>query len=295
MRIESVLIILSICCMALYVYKQKEVRIFRLRQLIKLKRGRRYIKIRKELNSRLISKLKFMMAVIMNKELEFYSNRLWLLITVFAALNVIALILILGGGVNIAQRSLIAALAYIFAFRLTFEFCLLKHKREAHRYITLLQNETLKNNDIISCAADVSAKSLPSLAVSEIMVYINELVKNSAKSLQERYLKYSGSTFGYELPLIFVFLSNSSVSGNGDVIKRNLRALERYFSKSYERCKDNLFSKLPYMAIMLLIPLFMYWMDSFGAAMAVEGVPKSEPKEYIYIISLMLSYLYTFI
>ena len=170
MRIEIVLIILSICSMVAYLYKLKEVHVLRFKKLVKVKRSRRYIRIRNEKDSRLLSELKFMTAVMMNKELEFYANRIWKLTAMVAVFNVIILIFILTGDANILQRSFIIVLANIFVYRLIFGFCLVKHKRDAHRYVTVLQNETLKKSDIISCATDVSAKSPPSLTANEIMI-----------------------------------------------------------------------------------------------------------------------------
>lgn len=295
MRIEALFIILSICAMAIYLYKQKELHFIHIRQRVQKRRSRRYIEVSKDEDGRMMSRLKFMTAVIMNKELAYFSSKLLIITGVAVFMNAVLLVIIINTKTNILLRSVILILVNILVYRLIFDFCIIKYKRDSHRYITILQNETLQKNDILSCAKEAAGKSLPCLVTGEVMIYINELVKNSASALSERYLRYTDTTFGYEMSLICVFLSNSSVSGNSEVIRRNLKALEKYFSKGYERYKDKLFSKLPYMAIMLLLPLFMYWMDSFGAAMAAEGIPKSDPKEYIYIISLTLSYLYSFV
>ena len=292
-KTEIFICILSAIFYLLYIYNRKRS------QIIKIKDSYLVYKNRKSLNEgRYVKKAKirtlivFIISIFAKKNLGYGEKKEKTVIAGCILVNLIILIVIITVDKEIILRILLQITSNLLLFKTVLSVSIFKYKSDVYKLINKLQNEIVQNKEIIISMKSALNKTKRSMIVFETEKIINELVKNVVISENTNYKIYLYKTSGYELSLILIFLKDSSISGNKKAIKRNLSEIERYCSDSYERYKDSLFSKIPYVCIILLMPLFLIWMDSFSSGDLFTEMVSVEPKEYIYLFSVVLAYIF---
>ena len=292
-KTEIFICILSVIFYLLYIYNRKKS------QIIKIKDSYLVYKNRKSLNEgRYVKKAKirtlivFIISIFAKKNLGYGEKKEKTVIAGCILVNLIILIVIITVDKEIILRILLQITSNLLLFKTVLSVSIFKYKSDVYKLINKLQNEIVQNKEIIISMKSALNKTKRSMIVFETEKIINELVKNVVISENTNYKIYLYKTSGYELSLILIFLKDSSISGNKKAIKRNLSEIERYCSDSYERYKDSLFSKIPYVCIILLMPLFLIWMDSFSSGDLFTEMVSVEPKEYIYLFSVVLAYIF---
>jgi hypothetical protein len=294
MRIFEILFaLLSAVFLFLYLYDKKKLTLLKIRKHIEESRNRRDLsEIRPSGSSGLSEKAAFIYSVLMRRSLSYSEGRINIAAALILLSNLAVLTVILAAGDAVLLRILLQTGINLLLYKLLSEICMFRYKKDVNKLLTGLQNEILQENEIITSAKRAAGKMERSMLGIETDIILNEMIKNSRYPEQANFKIYLKKTLCYELPLIISFLSGACVSGDRAVIKRNLGELDKYCAQSFESFKDDLFSKIPYMAIILMLPLFLIWMDSFSSKMMFSGTAVSEPKEYIYLFSGLLAYMF---
>jgi len=292
--IEEILLLSSIIFLLMYFYDKKRFSILKYRKTrVSERNTKQYSEIQNSLRSGAYNRFVFVLAVFLKKDLSYTAGRIKPVIFSAALSDVLILSAILAAGQTVILRLLILICGNAMIWRLLTEMSVYRFRRDIHKFVISLQNELLQENEIITCVKRTIDRSEKTFLSSETEMILNEIVKNAGYPEQKYYKFYFEKTSGFELPLLLIFISSSYVSGNRQVMMRNLRELERYCLYGFECSKDYLFSKLPYMVMILLMPAFLFWMDSFGADMMAVDAAAKEPKEYIFLFSILLIFLFS--
>jgi hypothetical protein len=180
----------------------------------------------------------------------------------------------------------------MLVYSIPFEVCSYIYKKDMNKLIAGIQNEILLENEIITGVKNALGRMGRSMLCRETAIILNDMVKNGRYPQDASYRLCLKRTYGYELPLLVSFLAAASTSGDRSAIRRNLGGLEKYCRRTFENCKDRISAKMPYTVIIMMLPLFLFWMDSFNAGIVSAGsAAVQEPKEYIYIFSSFLAYI----
>jgi hypothetical protein len=234
----------------------------------------------------------FVFSVLARKSFLYIKARTGYCLILPVILNVILLLLLMTAPGLVVVKLLLLMFLNLFIFKGLYETTIYLFKKDIHKFIVLLQNETNKGNEIMTSTKTAMGKAQNSAFLFEFEIVVNEIIKNQKYTEYNDFKEYSRHTAGFEMPLLISFLANAVVAGDSGIIKKNLGKVERYCAMTLECFKDRFFSKIPYLGIILMLPLFLIWMDSFGADIMFSGTVVQEPKEYIYMFSTLIAYTF---
>jgi len=277
----------------LFLHENKRFKILLLKKKIKTSRHRKMLRDAEELGKiKAVEKMVFIFSVLSRKSFLSIRARAFYYLILPVILNISVLVFLISEPGQAGVKLLLLISIDLLISKGLYETTRYLFKKDIYRFIILLQNETNKGNEIMTSAKAAMSKAQDSAFLFEFEIVVNEIIKNQKYTEYYDFKEYSRSTAGFEMPLLISFLANSVISGNSEVIKKNLRKIERYCAMTLESFKDRFFSKVPYIGIILLLPFFLIWMDTFGADIMFSGTVTQEPKEYIYTFSTLIAYTF---
>jgi hypothetical protein len=288
-----ILLMLAVLFCIMFMHENKRFKILLMKKKLKISRHRKMLRNIEEMSRiRVVEKVIFMFSVLVRNSFLYIKTRIGYCLVLPVAFNAIFLMILMTSHGPLAVKLILLICLNLLIFKGLYETTRYLFKKDIHKFIVLLQNETNKGNEIMTSAKTAMAKAQRSAFLLEFEIVVNEIIKNQKYAGYNDFKEYSRTTAGFEMPLLISFLANAVVSGNSGIIKKNLGKIERYCAMTLECFKERFFSKIPYIGIILILPLFLIWMDSFGADIMFSGAIVQEPKEYIYMFSTLIAYTF---